>query len=375
VKSKPSICYLTFDSLFEGVGRSQIVPLIRGISRKGYSVSVISFEKGKSDLQNFDFGNANIDWISLPFGRAGLLGLPGRIFRMARAVPKADIYHCRSDLPVLALLFKKNLTFLWDVRSLWYDQKSLIDGRKQSGLMHWIARKLEKYASTRAAAINVLASPLLEKLITRNGSIPHIQSVIPTSVDLELFGHSAEFPKKRIIMLSGTLNNFYDMNLTLKVLDWFNDDGYEVVWCKGLEALRQGVNRTYIETRVKKHEEMPEEIANSTFGIAVCRGDAGDVLKGVMPTKIAEFLAVGRPVIVSAGMGDLDQLIRSTNTGIVLDDCANQEEVLTRAIKLLMDPNLSLRCRSLAINRFSMTKAIDSYEEIYRKLLLSRDIN
>jgi glycosyltransferase involved in cell wall biosynthesis len=375
VNSKPRICYLTFDSLFEGVGRSQIIPLIRGIGRRGFHVSVISFEKGKGDLQGFDFRNANINWISLPFGRAGLLGLPGRIFRMARSVPKADIYHCRSDLPILALLFKKNRTLLWDVRSLWYDQKALIDGRRQSGPTYWIARKLEKFASTRASAINVLALPLLEILRERNGKIPDIQSVIPTSVDLKVFKQSSDFPKKRTIMLSGTLNNFYNINLTLRVLDWFDQDGYGVVWCKGPEALRDGINRSYVLTKVRKYEEMPEEIANSTFGIAICRGDAGDVLKGVMPTKIAEFLAVGRPVIISAGMGNLDQLIRSTNTGIILADCANREEVLTKATNLLDDPDLSNRCRNLAITHFSMNKAIDSYNEIYTKLSLIRGLD
>lgn len=133
----------------------------------------------------------------MPFGRAGLLGLPGRIFRMVRAVPKADIYHCRSDLPVLALLFKKNSIFLWDVRSLWFAQKALIDGRKQSGLIFRLALRLEKFAASKASAINVLASPLLGVLKERNGKIPNIQSVIPTSVDLEVFNLELNLPKRK----------------------------------------------------------------------------------------------------------------------------------------------------------------------------------
>ena len=368
MNSKPSICYLTFDSLFEGVGRSQIVPLIRGISKGGFPVSVISFEKGQSDLQIVDFGNTDVNWISLPFGRAGLLGLPGRILRMVRAVPKAHIYHCRSDLPVLSLLFKRNSIFLWDVRSLWYDQKALVDGRKQSGLIYRLALRLEKYASTRASAINVLASPLLGVLKERNGKIPDIQSVIPTSVDIEVFKRSSNLPKKRIVILSGTLNNFYDIDLTLKILDWFYEDGFGVVWCKASESLRDEINRSYISTRVKEHKEMPEEITNASFGIAICRDDAGDVLKGVMPTKISEFLAVGRPVIISAGMGDLDHLIVSTNTGIVVDHSSSREGVLRRARELLGDPDISNRCRALAETHFSMGEAIKRYEEIYMNL-------
>jgi len=368
VKSKPSICYLTFDSLFEGVGRSQIVPLIKGIGKNGYPVSVISFEKDNRELRSLDFENANINWISLPFGRAGLLGLPERIFRMVRAVPKADIYHCRSDLPVLALLFKKNSIFLWDVRSLWFAQKALIDGRKQSGLIFRLALYLEKSAASKASAINVLASPLLGVLKERNGKIPNIQSVIPTSVDLEMFNLNLNLPKKKTAMISGTLNNFYDINLTVKILDWLNEDGFEIIWCKPSESRRKDIHRSYVTTRVKKHEEMPEEITNASFGIAICRDDARDVLKGVMPTKISEFLAVGRPVIISAGMGDLDHLIISSNTGIVVSQSSKREEFLRKAMELLDDPDLSNRCRTLAESHFSMSKAIGSYEEIYMKL-------
>ena len=368
MKSKPSICYLTFDSLFEGVGRSQVVPLIKGIGKKGYPVSVITFEKDNSELRSLDFENANITWISLPFGRAGLLGLPERIFRMVRAVPKADIYHCRSDLPVLALLFKKNSIFLWDVRSLWFEQKALIDGRKQSGLIFRLALRLEKSAASKASAINVLASPLLGVLKERNGKIPNIQSVIPTSVDLELFNQSSNLPKKKTAMISGTVNNFYDIDLTVKILDWLNEDGFEIIWCKPSESRRKAIQRSYVTTRVKKHEEMPEEITNASFGIAICRDDAGDVLKGVMPTKISEYLAVGRPVIISAGMGDLDHLVISSNTGIVVSQSSSREEFLRKAMELLGDPDLSNRCRTLAESHFSMSKAIGSYEEIYMKL-------
>jgi len=375
VKSKPSICYLTFDSLFEGVGRSQIVPLIKGIGKKGYPVCVITFEKDNRELRSLDFENANINWISLPFGRAGLLGLPERIFRMVRAVPKADIYHCRSDLPVLALLFKKNSIFLWDVRSLWFAQKALIDGRKQSGLIFRLALYLEKSAASKASAINVLASPLLGVLKERNGKIPNIQSVIPTSVDLEMFNLNLNLPKKKTAMISGTLNNFYDINLTVKILDWLNEDGFEIIWCKPSESRRKDIHRSYVTTRVKKHEEMPEEITNASFGIAICRDDAGAVLKGVMPTKISEFLAVGRPVIISAGMGDLDHLIISSNTGIVVSQSSKREEFLRKAMELLDDPDLSNRCRTLAESHFSMSKAIGSYEEIYMKLHKLQKLN
>ena len=59
---------------------------------------------------------------------------------------------------------------------------------------------------------------------------------------------------------------------------------------------------------------MRNEIAQSSFGLALCKTNIGDSLKGVMPTKIAEFLSVGRPVVVSEGIGDLEDNVLAIGT-------------------------------------------------------------
>ena len=113
--------------------------------------------------------------------------------------------------------------------------------------------------------------------------------------------------------------------------------------------------------------EMQSEIESASFGLALCKQDIGDSLKGVMPTKVAEFLSVGRPVIVSKGVGDLEELLLSTRTGIIIG------EDMTLAVKelldLLNDSDTPIRCRALAEKHFSMVMAIDKYDLVFRKLL------
>lgn len=362
------ICYLTFDSLSEGVGQSQIVPLVKGLAELGYQVTVMSFEKKKNSQLRANLLSSNVTWLSFPFGKMGITGLPSRIATMVRNLPQADVYHCRSDLPVLAMAIRRNRPFVWDVRSLWYEQKVIVDKKSGSKLFAFILRKLERYSARNASAVNVLAEPLLEVLLKRNQVLPTIRTVVPTSVDLEKFKQDTLEVSRRMVLLSGTLNNFYDLESTKKLLREFHNQGFTVEWARGIESNTDDLDESFISTSMLVHSEMPEKIASSSFGIAICRTDCVEILKGVMPTKVAEFFAVGRPVIVSKGMGDLDRLITQWRTGIVIEDGMSEKEIVTRAKELLLDEELSRRCRMLAEEHFSMQKAILVYSNVYNSI-------
>lgn len=369
VKKQVSICYLTFDSLREGVGQSQIVPLLQGLNDEGFKISLISFEKNVDcDFKPF-LDHPDIIWEQVPFGARGVLGLPLRILRMCKSLPKADIYHSRSDLPTIVLMFRRKKRFLWDVRSLWFEQKAIVEDRKLSGISYWLSRKIEKYASSHAKAINVLASTLLPVLEERNGILPKIQTIIPTSVDLNRFKFVRELSDKKVILLSGSMNNFYDIDFTLELLDYFHESGFSVQWNRSFESPKENLARRYIKVVNSSHHEMPEAIGLCTVGVAICRDNAGISLKGVMPTKIAEFLAVGRPVMVSSGMGDLDSLIQSTKTGVIVSRNMELEQIYNQVIELIEDKGTPDRCRKLAEKNFSMKGAIQIYKKTYQKML------
>jgi glycosyltransferase involved in cell wall biosynthesis len=94
-------------------------------------------------------------------------------------------------------------------------------------------------------------------------------------------------------------------------------------------------------------------------------------LAAAVPTKIGEFLASGRPVIVSEGIGDLDQMISITQTGVIVENNGTLQNVTGEIIKLVNDANTPARCRELALKHFDMENSIDLYSEIYNKMLKS----
>ena len=63
------VTYITIDSLAEGVGSSQITPLLSRLSGEGLKISLISFEKiaPTNELVQY-FQSLGVEWKSYPFG-------------------------------------------------------------------------------------------------------------------------------------------------------------------------------------------------------------------------------------------------------------------------------------------------------------------
>jgi glycosyltransferase involved in cell wall biosynthesis len=100
--------------------------------------------------------------------------------------------------------------------------------------------------------------------------------------------------------------------------------------------------------------------------------DTGPSLSAAMPTKIAEFLACGRPIVVNKGLGDMDQFIEEFNVGVILDGTSkNLLESATKLATLLEDNETPSRCRALAEKYFSMEIGAEKYLHLYSQILKS----
>ena len=365
MKRKLDILYVTHDSLLEGIGMSQIVPVITGLSKAGWRVGVISCEK-KADTQTLEevLLSHNIQWKILPFGRVGALGGVGRLIRIAIGLPPARAHHCRGDLAAVACVLRWRKNILWDVRGLWIDQKLIIGSIRNNLAVIFFARKLELIASLNARAVTTLTKAVYPILKKRNPKLTNFHAVIPTCTDLEKFSFEAKFPSRKNLLLSGVFNDYYDLSAMKSFISELkNISPFIVTWCHGHEAIRSTLDVGEDAIKILKQDEMQREIADSSFGIAICKKNIGDSLSGVMPTKIAEFLAVGRPVLVSEGVGDLEELLLLSNTGVILRE--NTLIAINQILSLLDDPETPQRCRALAERYFSMENAVKEYNEIF----------
>jgi hypothetical protein len=369
-----NIAYLTFDSIAEGVGTSQVKNLVLKLKSPDLNVTLVSFEKtAPSKTLRVEMQTAGITWYPLKFGKFGMVFGALRILRLKWRIlflQNIDLYHCRSDLATYACLSTfKSRPVLWDVRSLWADQKSVVDG-KQKKFVNAILRYIEKKCASRASAVNLLTQRSIAVLESRNGAIPSIRSVIPTCVDLNLFEFQPKSTSSSDCLLSGTISDFYDVDLISEFVEIaLREYNIDTTWVRPMETLQQFQFTEIRRTITAQHHEMPRIVAAHSFGLILCKRSEAEALSASSPTKAAEFLATGRPLVVSPNIGDLSHLIIEHKVGVVLEESSEVSEKIKELISLNSDGGLAQRCRYVAETYYDLEKAVLSYKEVYRKIL------
>lgn len=363
------------DSVSEGIGYSQVLAYVEKLAHRGLNVDLHTFEK-KTPEHSLEqrLRAAGVRWHRHRFGSFGSLGGLQRVVRGALAIQRANLVHARSDLAAASALLARSSTWVWDFRSFYVDQKIELGELRAGGIQEKVLRLVEARAADRAAAIIALtreAIPEMENLFGR--AVKNKTLVITTCVDTDVF-EPAEMPTESPLrlLLAGTINKYYDIDLMLRLLE-------EVRRRKPAELIVSIPDRSREDARLiaaadsvemANPADMPAVIARAHVGLSVCRSDAGISLKGSMPTKIGEFLATGRPVIVNEGLGDAGSMLREKRCGVSLAGRAPHDiqTCLDELEALLADPRTPERCRALAEEHFALDKAIDALIDLYKKL-------
>jgi glycosyltransferase involved in cell wall biosynthesis len=194
---------------------------------------------------------------------------------------------------------------------------------------------------------------------------------VSTAVDLDRFTFNSKVPPKIRGLYSGTYNNYYDLEKSHEyIIALQNLVDIEVHWARPHESHRKILNAGETQIYEVTQNEMASVIPQFSFGISICKQNAGPSLMAAMPTKVAEFLASGRPVVVSKGIGDLDQFFSEFRAGIIVDtDADDFSEKAKELLALLSDPDTPTQCRSLAEKYFDFDEGVKSYLDLYRRIL------
>ena len=365
------ISYLSVDSIQEGVGASQIVPLVKALASQGKNVCLTTCEKSPPpNLLKNELADVGISWNILHYGKNGAIHGFLRLGKIFIYMPRAKIIHARSDIPAVAAVLRFPFgRILWDVRSLWADQRRIIDSKGWNRATAGAAKFLERIAASRSTAMTTLTQAVVPVLERRYKKLPIIREVIPTCTQLDKFQVSKMPSGPITCLLTGTFNNFYDLDQMRQIISNLREiTDLQIVWVKPKESTTVALNVGEDLVTTAAYQEMPALFQSSHFGLIVCKSDNLEVLTAVAPTKVAEFLASGRPILVSRGIGDLDSLIETYKVGVSLEPGIDMRDSLLRFMELLKDPEIHIRCRQLAEEMFSMASAVEKYSSIYRKM-------
>jgi hypothetical protein len=294
-----------------------------------------------------------------------------RLNNLRREIPKTDVIHARSDIPAVSAIYSNQGPVLWDVRSLWADQKIVIQKNLFNTTMYKAYRKLESIAASKSVGMSTLSSAVVPILEQRNSTIPPLRTVVPTTVDLDRFKLNPQMPYRVRGLFSGTYNEYYDLTLSAQFMkELQNQISVETHWARPAESNRSQIGVGESNIFPSSQVGMSKLIPNYSFGVSICKLDAGPSLTAAMPTKIGEFLACGRPIVVNKGLGDMDQFIEEFDAGVTLDGTtSNLVEGAIKLADLLSDRETPFRCRALAEKYFSMDIGSRKYLDLFSEIL------
>lgn len=131
-------------------------------------------------------------------------------------------------------------------------------------------------------------------------------------------------------------------------------------------AQAAGLPPEAVTVRAAAHDEVPALLNAADLGLLLRRPDPVNAVAS--PTKLAEYLACGLPVLVSDGVGDSSDLVREARAGEVLRD-VDDRVALERALRRLMDePPARAATAAFARARLARSAFLSAYVDLYAGL-------
>jgi len=367
------IQYLSFDSLAEGVGASQVLAYMRKVSKE-CDVTIVSFEKNMPCEQDVvALHKAGVIWLPLPFGRFGTIGGVKRVFEMWKVVDRNKVIHARSTLAGLVAMLRFPKAWIWDCRALQADQRRALSENKRRNVIFVVMRGIEYILAKKSNAIIVITKSVVPVFLERYKIKKEKITYIPTCVDIEKFRVSPSVKSESLrILLAGTFSSAYDGLLINKIISQIKlrvNVTVTIATSLGTTSLWESID--YDQVTSVSHDLMSQLIQNHDVGISLWSNDLGVCLKSVASTKTAEFLACGKPVFINSNQGDLGKLIEEYGVGVAThgDSITEIEAYCERMLQLVLDDSLAERCEKLILqNGFDLNSGVSTLIYLYSKL-------
>jgi glycosyltransferase involved in cell wall biosynthesis len=395
--------YVAYWGLREPLGRSLVMPAVERLARRGIDLTLITFEKPR-DLADREgmaeyrrrLQAAGVRWKALRYHKRP--NVPATAFDVAHGAATAlialggrrpSLVHARTFVGgVIGLVVSKlfRVPLVYHNEGFWPDQQ--IEGGfwRAGGLLYRILKRTERLLYERADGL-VLLSEKSRPVVEQLSGVRRRQSpiaVVQSCVDLRRFscnGAGDRGAGLRLVYV-GSLGGRYPIaplaaflmavrrmepSARLEILS--HSDQSEIR--SGL--LAAGAPSEAWEVSTVPHEEMPGRLCRAHAGVFFLRGGIGAL--SCSPTKIGEYWACGLPVVMSAGVGDIDAVIHARRVGLVIEQ--DTPEALGAAaqalLALLRDPGLSARCREAAEALYSLEAGIEAQLALYERVLDRRE--
>jgi glycosyltransferase involved in cell wall biosynthesis len=405
------VLYVSYNGMLDPLGQSQVIPYLRELSRRGVQFTLLSFETAKAytsegreqceQLQQ-ELAAAEIDWHWLRYHKSP--SLPATSYDVLAGIrygsrlvrdKQIEMVHARSYIPAtIALRLKRRLgvKMIFDVRGLMADEYFDAGHWRKESAPYRITKAMERRALAAADGVVTLTEKIWPIINTWDGlrdrQVAH--EVVPCCADLELFTFSQSDRDRRrhelgvedrfVVVYSGSIGGWY---LTESMADFFAALRKEKAQAHAL-WLTTGSHdhvRTLMRTRGIEEKDytvlattttdVPSYLSASDAGLALIKPCFSKLASS--PTKYAEYLACGLPLIINGGIGDSDTLVTREKTGVLVREF-NQDayrSAITALADFLAHPEQTRRRnRDVAERLFDVRRVgVERYEHLYESVL------
>ena len=405
------VLFISYNGMLDPLGQSQVIPYLKELSRAGVQFTLLSFERpaalssngaAKRDALREQLAAEGIDWHALRYHQKP--SLPATVYdvlhglRYAKRLVRRDkieMVHARSHIPAaIALRLKRRfgVKMIFDLRGLMADEYVDANHWRQGGVRYRITKRMEHRALARADGIVTLTQgiwPIIKSWdALRDREVIH--EVVPCCADLELFKFSQEDRARRrkelrlenrlVVVYSGSIDGWY---LTENMADFFaalkkrkpeahflwltpsrHDRIRNVMHARGIEEKDYSVLATTTA-------DVPSYLSASDAGLAFIKPCFSKLASS--PTKYAEYLACGLPLIINCGIGDSDTLVTTEKTGVLVPEfnqAAYESAIAALEYFVVHSEQTRRRNREVAERLFDVRRVgVERYAHLYESVL------
>jgi glycosyltransferase involved in cell wall biosynthesis len=404
------VLFISYDGMTDPLGQSQVIPYLSGLTKYGYSFTIISCDKPDKYEANKEYVQQliqpfPIQWVSLPYHKSPpVLSSVYDFYKIKQVVKRLQakapfqMVHTRPGVPTLVALWMKKkygTKFLNDIRGFWADER--VDGgmwNLDNPLYKKVFRffKQHEYECIIKADHNTCLTIAAKNEIHTWNNIPGQPiplEVISCSADLELFNpnkieesqrlcYAEELgikPTDFIISYLGSIGGWYltqDMMRLCKIISdkipaakflFISPHRHDQIVAA---AAASGLSENKIITVKALRHEVPVLLSFSHFSLFFIKPCYSKISSS--PTKHGEIMAMGIPIITNSGVGDVKEIVEKYNAGFVLDDFTDQSfrELAERLPKA--DFNKSQIIKG-AHETYALQNALQLYKKVYQSIL------
>ncbi len=410
--------YLCYFGLREPLVQSQVLNYLREIKKGGTEVSLLTFEsnpketwtKEEVSVMRKKLSDEGINWEFLtyhkrPSAPATLYDVfCGAIYAWRKVrKEKIDVLHGRVHIPTMMALLAKKFSFgkkpkvLFDIRGFLPEEYTEGGMWQPDGRLFRAVKRVEKWLLRDSDGFVMLTEKAREILFPESkesgfDAKNRPVEVIPCCVDVKKFatidaGIGAAMRKqlnlenRRVIVYVGSFGSkWYLPDETADLLGEAKkqrSDTFALILTQTspdfIKPLLEAKGYTKEDFFIQKvaPTDIPKYLSAADAAVSFIKPCYSKLASS--PTKNAEYLACGLPMITNSGVGDTAEFTREDQVGYVIDEFNEKSyrKALNEIEKMIINKQeTSARCQNSAKKRFDLAMVGgERYRRIYRRLL------